>query len=628
MSTTHQLLIERFPEIAALLLQRSSAKYTPVATRDGKENLADQSCSPTYYVHPNYSIEKELQRWQASLDLEGVSQLFVYGLGVGYALDGVRDWLEKDTRHTLIFLERDLDLIKAFLDCSQALKVLKHPQVEIEYLPSQRIHNPLLWQEIAVRYFGKQSLLSALPHTLSQKAKDCQEVFGHINESFTHLEHVQPELLSYGQGFFQNFYANILQASTFQALKKLPPCFKGVPAIICGAGPSLKKQIPLLKELGDKALILTGGSGIPALSHLGIEPHFGMLGDPSPKMEKKLLNHKLSTLPTFIKPRLYPGALRTVKGPRLYLPGCPTYPVADFIDRQVGLDGIEVPEGCNVLHVLAHLCGMLGCSPILFVGLDLAYTDNLAYTGGVLSGQESQKEAHVKGQSGDNQLIEVKDIFGNPVHTLPKWILEAKHSSLLPSLYPRSQFLNATEGGMGVENISNASLREVVESQIHEQRNIRELVDTTIHSSDYFQQASGEGIGALKQLRKELDTVIRLCEELLKINGKILKKLQAGKLFQIQGLLEKFIALKEELADLEAYKTVVYPLTILHRQLISQQKKGELRQAVSENMKQRVMAEIDKEEISVEIKATQANIEALESALNASQHEQSLAQST
>lgn len=615
MTTSYQLFTERFPEIATLLPQESCMKYKQVFTRDNKENLADQSRSPVRYVHPNYSIEKELQGWRATLDLDGVSQIFVYGLGLGYALEGIRDWLEKDAKHTLIFLENDLDLIKAFLECSQAIKVLSHSQVEIVHLPAERMSDPLFWQEVAIRYFGAQSLLTVLPHTLRQNPKKYQQVFDLFSDSFTHLEHVCPELLSYGKGFFQNFYANVLVASTFHTFTKAPKCFEAVPAIICGAGPSLKKQGQVLAELSDRALILTGGSGIPALSYLGIEPHLGMLGDPSPKMEKKLLKHHLFALPTFIKPRLYPGALQTIQGPRLYLPGCPTYPISDFIDRQVGLDGVEVPEGCNVLHVLAHLCGMLGCSPILFVGLDLAYTDNLAYAGGVLPGRESQKDKHAKGQIDNKHLIEVKDIFGNPVHTLPKWILEAKHSSLLPTLYPNSKFLNATEGGMGVENIPNVSLKEVVESELHEQIDVCGLVHATISSPKHFRQANGNATEVLSRLHKELGSVIELCENLLKINEKIQKLLRAGKLFKIQAPFEQFVEVKEKLAELEAYKTVIYPVTILHRQLIAQRKKGKLREAVSENMKQSVMAEIDKEEVTADIEAARANIEAVENAL-------------
>jgi hypothetical protein len=61
------------------------------------------------------------------------------------------------------------------------------------------------------------------------------------------------------------------------SIKPLGNVFHGKPIIIVGSGPSLDKNINLLKNLYDKVIIIACGSAIEPLTLKGIIPHFLML---------------------------------------------------------------------------------------------------------------------------------------------------------------------------------------------------------------------------------------------------------------------------------------------------------------------------------------------------------------
>jgi len=55
-------------------------------------------------------------------------------------------------------------------------------------------------------------------------------------------------------------------------MKELPAVPSGMDAVVCGAGPSLRCQLDLLKDLQGKVLMISVGHALPVLLHAGIHP--------------------------------------------------------------------------------------------------------------------------------------------------------------------------------------------------------------------------------------------------------------------------------------------------------------------------------------------------------------------
>jgi hypothetical protein len=164
------------------------------------------------------------------------------------------------------------------------------------------------------------------------------------------------------------------------------PCFlglaqkyQGVPAFIVGAGPSLGKNVELLAEATQKGIVFAVNSSALALARAGVEPQVVAC------MESIDLSHLLSKIPYLdnvvraFSLTAHPRTLRTGRGPLL-----PVYEglaqLAAPLAELLGGRGLSV---CGSVSTLAFsLAQQLGCSPIVLVGQDLAYTGGEAYARG------------------------------------------------------------------------------------------------------------------------------------------------------------------------------------------------------------------------------------------------------
>ncbi|MEI6807429.1 MAG: 6-hydroxymethylpterin diphosphokinase MptE-like protein [bacterium] len=60
---------------------------------------------------------------------------------------------------------------------------------------------------------------------------------------------------------------------------QLPRFDVSVPAVVCGAGPSLADQLPMLRGLGPRAVLIAAGHAVPTLVKAGIIPHIVVESD-------------------------------------------------------------------------------------------------------------------------------------------------------------------------------------------------------------------------------------------------------------------------------------------------------------------------------------------------------------
>lgn len=162
--------------------------------------------------------------------------------------------------------------------------------------------------------------------------------------------------------------------------------YQNVPAFIIGAGPSLDKNIALLEQAGKKGLVFATNSGAVSLGKHGIEPQIVAC------IESIDASSKLRDLPFISRAvRAFslsaaPETLRTGTGPLL-----PVHElVAQYdgpLEELTGQPGL--PVSGSVSTMAFSLARFLGCSPLVLVGQDLAYTEGRTYATG--TGYESSQ---------------------------------------------------------------------------------------------------------------------------------------------------------------------------------------------------------------------------------------------
>ncbi len=167
--------------------------------------------------------------------------------------------------------------------------------------------------------------------------------------------------------------------------------FKNIPAIVCGAGPSLQKEAALLQTMQQKAVVIAGGSAITVLHSLGIKPHFGMAVDPNPEELIRLKNISSTDMPLLYANRVCPEIFPLFKGP--IGPFCSSTggPFETWMEKKLNLNTKSIgadlkQEAFSVTTLAIAMACAMGCDPIILAGVDLAYTDGRRYSSGVDEG--------------------------------------------------------------------------------------------------------------------------------------------------------------------------------------------------------------------------------------------------
>lgn len=455
--------------------------------------------------------QTEAARWFASLPLDKKLVLYVYGVGDGSAYRAAEGWLRGNRKRSLVFLEDDWAEIRAFLESETASVLLHDPQVRL-YGFRDVDGDELLFSNIAWDYVLKPFYVAALP----RYAKVRSGLLGHLRERLAYEHHrkgeIAQEYLDQGIVFYQNFYPNMLHLHECYLGDGLFDQWKGIPAIICGAGPSLAKQIPLLRQLSDRALIFAGGSALNALTAANITPHFGCGIDPNFAQVKRLNSSAAFEVPFFFRGRMHHRAFRAIQGPKLYVTGTGGYETARYIEEQMGLTSSELDEGHNVVNFSVSLAERLGCNPILFVGLDMAYTGMRGYSTGVVADTKVTVQ-DLKKRGIDDAAVVRSDIYGKPVYTLWKWIDESAWLADYAREHPELRFFNATEGGLGIEGVPNVPLQKVVEKSLAKIWDLDGLVWSHIQNATLPKGSRARVRKALMGLRDSLKRFQHLAEE-------------------------------------------------------------------------------------------------------------------
>ncbi|MEY2936715.1 MAG: hypothetical protein RL033_7464 [Pseudomonadota bacterium] len=260
--------------------------------------------------------------------------------------------------------------------------------------------------------------------------------------------------------------------------------YQGVPAFIIGAGPSLDKNIDLLNMAAQKGIVFATNSGAVSLGKHGIEPQVVAC------LESIDASSKLRDLPFMDRAvRAYsltaaPETLRTGKGPLM-----PVHEVVAQYDAPLeeltGQPGL--PVSGSVSTMAFSLARFLGCSPLVLVGQDLAFTAGRTYASG--TGYESSlARVDDRGVVHVDWNEEVLRVHGEeqgiarprePHRRLPAWGGEGevdsvasfdnvrdwfrRTSELLQKAGSTTRLINATEGGVHIPGFEDLPLAQVLE---------------------------------------------------------------------------------------------------------------------------------------------------------------------
>jgi hypothetical protein len=386
---------------------------------------------------------EDLTHWFNALDLKNARVLFVYGNSFGSVYQAAKKWLEKDKNRLLVIFEDDVFQLREFLKTEQAHELLHHPQV---YLFPFLQSDEKIYQQMGY-FLTLPYHISVIPHYEASRSETATLFRTKLETYLEYSYRALGEFLSMGTMFFVNYFQNLKFLSQAIWGNKLAGKLENIPAIICGAGPSLDQSIPYLKELKDKAVIFAGGTAMNALNAKGLQPHFGAGIDPHIDQYFRILANTAYEVPYFYRNRIHPQALKGIHGEKLFVSGAGGYLLPKWVEGLLGIESEELEEGHSVVGFSTALATAMGCNPLIFVGMDLAYTENKSYSEGIQNHPIHQRRQFFRTKNEEENLISKEDVYGKQILTTSKWIMESNWFSHFSIRHPNSLLINSTGGG-------------------------------------------------------------------------------------------------------------------------------------------------------------------------------------
>ncbi|EAJ6143619.1 motility associated factor glycosyltransferase family protein [Campylobacter jejuni] len=527
--TQKELFNKNIEALSNILLKESlkeikSSKFELILGKDNLDiNLKDTSIKNNgggynenlLYQDPIKELQTMLNTYNDKYLLYPV--LYFYGFGNGILFKALLQ--NKNHQHIIVF-EKDIEIIWIMfhiLDFSSELQSARLMVLENDKLQAQDYTE--LCSSKPFFQFSRIYFLELMSHYYERFHEDILGLNKKLAENFKNI------ILRNGndpldalQGIEQFVY-NLPQMITHPSYKELLSKRKGISdtAIIVSTGPSLTKQLPLLKKYANKATIFCADSSYPILAKHGIKPDYVCMLERT-EITAEFFNHDFGEFDKDIvfvcAGVVHPKAIEYLKGrnrkyliiPRyLYFPIYIKLKYFDFL--------YNTP---SVAHMACYLSLHLNHKNIIFIGQDLAYAEN-----GNSHPDDYQNSANYESQMYEHILTTAYGGNGK-VETHSIWLLFKNwfENEMIPNTRKMGiTTYNCTEGGARIEGTIEKPFLWACENLLHKDLNkpFEKLEPLSLNKQNEF---------LLKAYYKVYQS-IKHCRDFSKILSNDFKKIQS-----------------------------------------------------------------------------------------------------
>ena len=485
-----------------------SAKERKFEICKGKDpidiNLVNKKTLSCVYESPAREIEEHVASFEK--EHSRYMTLFFYGIGNGIFLKSI---LGNPTHKYIVVLEPEIEILHAalsLLDFSDDLRasrlsifqtdiaththyytIFSFPGVkETAMLYNLNIYNKFYDAYMDDACKANEDIMTALIQIVNEVGNSPKDAYDGIANT---VQNTPTMIESYP-------ISNVAKARAG----------KNEIAIIVATGPSLAKQLPLLKKIAPFATIISVDASYPILKKHGIKPDYVTSIErvaPTAKFFDSPASEFDENIMFIVASLTHPKTVSNLKGRRV----CYALRPLDFEKGYQDINYGYVGSGTSAAHLALDMAYILEHKKIVFIGQDLAFADD----------GKTHAAGHIYGEKEDNfnlqgEYIDVAPKYGGggEVKTTKVWNLFRNFfETFIRSRInkdPSITAYNCTEGG--------ARIAGTVEKPF------AELVDETVKKGVLKVEPNVERLSATKRLkslrnaRKYLKSVIKFGDEL------------------------------------------------------------------------------------------------------------------
>ena len=470
--------------------------------------------------------------------------LIIFGLGMGYCLDYL---VEHQVKYREVHIIEPFDNVFNVVLAKRDLSAL----LSLDRLSLDMIREPqemygLIWNQLQLNTDIKLLYHLSYRSIFSEFYDEVERLFAEETNTFrTAVATTDKSLYTWTSHQLKSLKEHGPQADI------LFNKFQDLPAIIVSAGPSLERHLDLLKEIGNRALIIAPGTGARILDQGGIKAHLAMAMD-TWEHEADVFKGYQGTCPLVGSFRLHPRIGQEFPNRILWFATGSDRLAQYYYHHFLNKNPAVINDYPSVSMCAIDYAFELGCNPIILIGQDLCYYDHKMH-----AGEEAGSLASYHGAS--HHML---DINGLPVIT-DKAFLAMRHILELQNqkFGGRVQIINATEAGLGIPGIANLSFREAIARYINPQGcNVAKIIEEAQDAATHDHAGEHDIAGFYDHLLEQIDFIERKNRDKWALLRKI-DKFQKRQL-KISRLNEQMAPINDINTELERnnfYQEVIMP---------------------------------------------------------------------
>lgn len=505
---------------------------------DHKSILQIEHENQTWRMHSAYDDKKTLEVWAEQFEkIPFNSVIQIYGMAGVSHIEKLLSVTPKEVY--IVLYEPSISLFLTMLE-----------NMDLPFLESERVG--LIVKGLNDQHFktllGICIGLENLPHIKYLCHPNYMKLFGNEYTQYMEMikDHVERSVFNrntqmlFNKEMPKNYIGNLKafyhQYSVGQLCEALP---KGIPVIVISAGPSLNKNIKDLKGAENKAFLIATDTAVKPLLKEDIVPHCFVTVDPGKPM---LLfeDERVFDIPMVLTMSGNTDIVKRHRGKKFF-----SYDGNGYI-RYFYEKGNRVPTALSTGGSVANNAFSVGieagAKTIIFVGQDLAFTENKTHADGTF--QEKMDEVDLK----ERKMVEVESIDGGTVLTSLdfKHYLEWFENEI--KTCPNVKFIDATEGGAKIHGTHIMTLKEAIASECKVELNLHEIIDKI--PKLFTEKQIKEFDEYTKSVPSKLDFIQRKAEQGIKYYEKIVSYFQKNTL-ESEEFKKLFKKIKKIDRDLE-----------------------------------------------------------------------------
>lgn len=500
------------------------------------------------YLHSCYDREREWKKIFAATKPD-TQALILFGLGLGDAIPYLKKhfaFLEH-----LIVIEPNIDVFKAFLTRVNLIHAFSSG-LKVTFILNQSADSTRTY----IHEFIQRGLYSAIAVVASISYRTLyrdyyQAVYAtSLNAVRYTLVNLATRRFSFRKWLRNEWHNQKMAGLEWEAvMRSIPP----LPVVIVSAGPALNKNIHLLAEAKEKALVIAVGSAMTILESHGIVPHFRMAYDGNEACKNVFDAIDSTKCPLIYGNTLYDKVLPEYKGKKIQML-LDSDRLTQYFCKRRQKGRTLIRSGPSVANVAFDLAARWGCPKIILVGQDLCYDGDRVHAAGAWD-EKSQLAVD------KNALIQVKDIHEQTVYTSRAFLGIKMCFEELIRIHANVQCINASEGGLVINGSRNKPLRRVLDEDVPERLDISALIDRALEEISGTERAAVIEDDVVDSAAAELESILRINAVQIAAVRKAASmqkcKVRPDKILEE---LQKVHVRWEKLYHIDYYKDIIHPV--------------------------------------------------------------------